>query len=397
MLIIVLLLAVSTVAKIAWASNSIGTTDVVRFFHFSEALQNQSIAETYATDKRWNQTFTVSLWMKFVGAFTKDNGAAFVLLFRLPGIIADVFFIVELLLLRERLKLGWGALAFAAISPIHLLVSGFHGNLDSVMALFVFLAFSSAYRGSVVMSAIWLGVACHVKIPPVLFAPALAAFWMARGNGIAFVGIFGTVAGTMLAGGVAVSGLPFVKNVLAYGSIWGSWGIGEILVACGISNAEVPLGKFANSATALISQILKICIIVSACALAWIRRSGTPQDLMRTAAATSLIFFTLTPGFGHQYLVWWLGPVLVATPRIAVALTIAASLTTALAYQAGSREPFPWNLTEPPLPQAGINLAISLAVWSAFVAAALFTLWRFRMPSGNQTGAGETGEKASLK
>ena len=53
-MLIILLITAATVMKIAWAANSIGTTDIVRFFHFSELLQKQSIAETYAADSRWN-------------------------------------------------------------------------------------------------------------------------------------------------------------------------------------------------------------------------------------------------------------------------------------------------------------------------------------------------------
>ena len=371
-MLIILLLTVATVMKIAWAANSIGTTDIVRFFHFSELLQKQSIAEVYAADSRWNHTLTVSLWTKFAGFITAENGAAFVLLFRLPGILADVVLVCELLLLRRRFNIPWIALSFAAMSPIHLIISGFHGNLDGIMALLIFLAFSAAVRDAPAMSGLFLGLACNVKIPPVLLAPALAAYWLAHGKPWRFLAGFGATAGMMIAGGIYAAGLPFLKNVLAYGSIWGTWGIGELLVALGLSKPEVPLTRYESGTTAMIAKGLKLAIVGTTCWLAWARRRAPAEELIRTAAATLLVFFALTPGFGHQYFVWWFGPVLVVAPRLSIALASGAALTTALVFQSGSKSAFPWWLVEPPFPVTGILLAASLATWAGFACGAIF-------------------------
>jgi len=383
-LLILLLLTLATVVKIAWAAQSLGTTDTVRFFHFGEELLKHPMAEVYAADPRWNQTASVSLLMRWLAAATHGNGAAFVLCFRLPGILADVAVVLSLLQMRRFLGLGWGWLALAAASPLHILICGFHGNLDGLVAAGIFFAFAAAARDRAILSGLMLGLACHIKIAPVLFAPALAAYWLSQGQAWRFCLSFGLSAGAMLAMGWSVAGFDFVKHVLAYGSVWGSWGIGEILVALDRSIPQIPFNGYTDPVAAVLAPALKTIIVALAAALAWRGRRGDAHALFRTAAVTALIFFALTPGFGHQYLVWWFPLVLVAFPRWAGVLTAASSILVFATFSAGSKDAFPWYLVEPKLPATGWPLGLSLATWAIFAAAAGATLtMAWRPPAAN--------------
>ena len=367
--LILLLLTLATIVKVVWAANSIGTPDTVRFYKFGKELVEKGPAEVYAGDARWNQTMSVTLLMQSLILVTGGNGEAFLLWFRLPGILADIVVVVEMLLLRRRLGLGWGWLALAAVSPINLLVCGFHGNLDGLVAAGMFLAITGAVRGNPLLSGFWLGLACHVKVAPVLLAPALAAFWLTRGGLIRFSVVFGAMGALLVGSGVAVAGMPFIKHVLGYGSLWAYWGIPEVLATLGLTNSEVPLDGFRDPVSGRIATALKVIIIGVACWLAWIGRLADGRGLMRTAATTLIVFFILTPGFGHQYMVWWFAIVLAAMPIWGAVLTVASTTLLVVYYSVWSNSPFPWRIVYPNGPLEGKLAFVSIGAWVVFTIA----------------------------
>jgi hypothetical protein len=370
--LILFLLTLATIVKILWAANSIGTPDTARFFNFGKELLEKGPAAVYAADARWNQTMSVSVLMLALTWLTGGDGEAFLLWFRMPGILADIVVVAEMLLLRRRLGIGWGWLALAAVSPINILVCGFHGNLDGVVAAGMFLALTAAVRGNPLLSGFWLGLACHVKVAPVLLAPALVAFWLTHGGLVRFSVVFGAMGALLVGSGVAVAGMPFIKHVLGYGSLWAFWGIPEVLAAFGLTEPEAPLDGYKDPVSSRIATVLKVIIIVIACWLAWIGRRLDARALVRTAATTLVMFFALTPGFGHQYMVWWFAIVLVAAPVWGAILTFASTILLVVYYSVWSVTPFPWRLVVPAGPLEGNWMFISIATWAVFVVAGTY-------------------------
>lgn len=370
LILVIVLLVLATLAKISWAMTSVGTLDTVRFYQAGSAMAKHGIPALYASDIRWNHTLSVSLFIEGLFRFAAGNEKMFVLWLRMPAILADVAVVIELLLLRRTFRLGWHWLMLAAISPINFIVCGFHGNLDGVLAAGVFLAFAAAVRGRPLMSGLWFGLACQVKVAPLLLAPALLAFWFYRGHFLRFSASFGTLGLYLLGSGIAVAGPAFVKNVFGYGSMWGFWGISELLVTLGITKQEVPLAGFADPLAAKIAAASKGIIIVLSCWLAWIGRKSDGRALMQSAAATLLTFFALTPGFAHQYMVWWFAVVLAAAPVWGGVLAAASTVLLGWYYSAGATTPFPWLLVNAPTTLGYGYTLCSLCVWAIFVAAA---------------------------
>jgi hypothetical protein len=383
--LILFLVTLATIVKILWAANSIGTPDASRFYHFGKDVAEKGPAAVYAEDVRLNHTLSVTLLMQGLFWFTGGDGESFLLWLRMPGILADVVVVIEMLLLRRRLGLGWGWLALAAVSPINLIICGFHGNLDGVLAAGMFLAVTAAVRGNALLSGFWLGLACHVKVVPLLLAPALTAFWFAHGGLLRFGMAFGAMGALLIGSGVAVAGMPFIKNVLGYGSLWGFWGISEVLAALGLTKPEVPLDGFKDPVSGKIATVLKGIIVLIACWLAWIGRRLDGKGLMRTAATTLVVFFALTPGFGHQYMVWWFAIVLAAAPVWAGILTVGSTALLVVYYSVWSVTSFPWRLVVPQGPLAGNWVFVSIGAWVAFVVAGgymITDLWRRSMAIG---------------
>ena len=66
------------------------------------------------------------------------SGITFPFLLRLPGIVADFVVVLVLLQIREndpRLRLPTWTLVLFALSPLSIMVSGYHGNTDPVMVM----------------------------------------------------------------------------------------------------------------------------------------------------------------------------------------------------------------------------------------------------------------------
>ena len=60
------------------------------------------------------------------------------------------------------------------------MVSGFHGNTDPIMVLFLVLAAFAAVRHRPVRCGIFLALSCQIKIIPVLLVPVFLFFWNHR-------------------------------------------------------------------------------------------------------------------------------------------------------------------------------------------------------------------------
>lgn len=372
--LVLALVLVVFLLKLAWSASSLGTSDAVRFYKFGQQLTAHPLREVYANDPRYNHTPAVSAYLSMIARATGDDVAAFVFWLRLPGILADVAVMIELLLLQRMLGLGTRWLVLAALSPVNFIISGFHGNLDSVLAAGIFLAFTAALRGRPVLSGCWLGLACQVKVVPLLFAPALALFWLQRGGLAGFSVAFGSGLLALLGPGLLFGGPKFLTNVLAYGSLWGTWGVPQVLRVSGWTPAREVIAFHFNAAQQALATTLKMLIVAATLALAWLRRGRDARGLIGTGALTFLVFFTLTPGFGHQYLVWWLPFVLVVAPRWAAVLLAGTSAALVSAFAAWSTESFPWRTVLPERGENGTMLALSIAAWGFFAVATVVQL-----------------------
>src|SRR5437773_138401 len=145
---------------------------------------------------------------------------------RATCIIAD-FLVVAVLLRMSKIdiRIPTWALALFALSPVSLMVSGFHGNTDPVMVLLLVCAVWMCLRNQPVLAGLFFALSCQIKIVPLLFLPAFVFFWLSQSRSRGFL-MSGAIT-TCLLWSEPLLHFPtlFAKNVLAYGSYWGIWGI----------------------------------------------------------------------------------------------------------------------------------------------------------------------------
>ncbi len=330
---IVLAAAVLALAlKLAWAATSTGTNDTMVFFMFGMGVHQEGLLELYKYPLFNHTPFIGTL----VGAFFSiadsfasqtQRGPLFALLLRTPGILADFGSVLAMLWIRRRTgQPPWWALVLFALSPVSLMVSGYHGNVDSLMVFALTLAACACVARQPALCGLALAGALQVKVVAMLVAPALLAWWWQQGRAREF---FLTTAVVTLTGWIVpLVAMPqeFIGHVLTYPSYWGSWGTTLLLRLSGLPAFQNVGFTDSTQAQSAVVTALKLIIIGSASFLAWRRRTCDATGVFHTIALTWLVFFTFAPGFGGQYLVWLMPFAVMLSPRWFAVLTAASTV-----------------------------------------------------------------------
>jgi uncharacterized membrane protein len=332
---------VAAAFKIVIALNTFGTNDVAAFYTFSRSLADHGLEWTYRNGIVWfsglpifNHPPLTAYYLQLTRhvsrqEFFRSCGLTFPFLLRLPGIVAD--FIVVLVLVRlsatsARFRIPTWALALFAISPVSLMVSGFHGNTDPVVVMFLILAAYMCLRKRPVLCGIFFALSCQVKVIPFLFLPIIFFFWLARRVALRFSIPFVLLCVTMWAEPLVKFPSLFLKNVFSYGSFWGGWGITYWLRLTGWQQFNGAGAFYLPPAAAATSFLLKLGIVVAILLIAWRRRYLKGCAVIDSIAYAWIIFFVFSPGVCVQYMVWLAPFVLILSPTFYVWLTATSSL-----------------------------------------------------------------------
>lgn len=368
--------------KLTIAYNTIGTNDAVIFYGFAKVLSEHSLAWTYQHSSYFNHPPLTAYYLRGIYFLTEQNwcqqlGIHFPFLLRFPGILAD--FIVVLLLLQMakpqcRLRIPGWALGLFAVSPVSLMVSGFHGNTDSVMVLFLVCAAFMALRNRAALCGLFLALSCQIKVVPLLFLPALVLFWMSRRSAWPFCLSFAFVAAILWSEPLLNFPLLFAKNVLSYGGYWGVWGISYLLRVTGLHEFSKVAFSNLDLAQNIVILTLKLLIITAACLIAWRRHRLGSHALMNSLAYTWLVFFVFAPGVCAQYLIWLAPFVLILSPAFYGCLLLASSIFLFRFYDVTAGG-LPWSVAVSTDELREFWAPWSLLPWSVLIVGSI-ALWR---------------------
>lgn len=339
-----LLLALGALtAKLYCAAKTIGTSDVALFYRFAQIIHAHGLIAMYRDTSFFNHTPLVGWFSEAVYALSGGDRWKFAFYLRLPAILSDAGAVLTLLWLREKTgRPAWWALALFAASPVAFMVSGYHGNVDSVMAFCLLLAAAACVADQSLWCGLAFGLSCNVKIVPLLLAPVFFFYWWKRSGAFRFTGA--TALCVMAGWGVPLVTIPgvFLKDVLGYGSVWGVWGITYLLRMSGAAAlSEITLLEPTPGQAAIILG-LKLIVIAAIITVAWRRRGVAPLKMFETLALAWAVFFVFAPGFGSQYLVWLAPFFLVASESWYAVLTITSSVALFIFYNSISGG-MPWQ------------------------------------------------------
>ena len=290
--------------KLVLAATTWGTNDIAHWGDFLAGVRSAGPVGVYGVTFTTNNSFynhppLIGYLLEFVN-LVSDTGIPYRFTIRALSSLADVgSALLAFELLRGRMPLRraqFGAIG-VALSPVLILVSGFHGNTDPIFVAFVLLSlYLLVDRAMPVAGGAAVAIAIGIKIVPMVVIPALLVFALRRGRvdllrfAAGFVVVFALTWGPAL---VTELG-PLRTNVIGYAGFSHSpWGISQIGHWLGDPSW---VSTFAGPGRTL---VVVISAVVPAIAV-W-RRPG----VIVTAVAWSLLtFLTLAPAWGIQYMVW---------------------------------------------------------------------------------------------
>jgi uncharacterized membrane protein len=377
---IIALALVATTLKLAIAYNTIGTNDAVFFYGFAKVLNEHGLEWTYAHSRYFNHPPLTAYLLRGIFLLTEqrwcqDLGVHFPFLLRFPGIVADFFVVVVLLQLRKiDILIPTWALALFALSPVSLMVSGFHGNTDPVMVLFLVGAVWMCFRNQAALAGLFFALSCQIKIVPLLLLPAFVFFWVSQNRIRAFLITSGVTTALLWIQPLLNFPVLFAKNVLAYGSYWGIWGFTFLFRATGLSQFSRLSFFDLEPAQNVIITVLKLIIVVVAVWLAWKNRNTRGRAFVESLACSWLVFFVFAPGVCPQYLIWLAPFILILSPTLYFYLLVASTIFLFEFYNITSGG-LPWSVALAMDDSKQHWTAWSLLPWTVILAGSLL-LWR---------------------
>lgn len=337
------MLAAGLTLRLALVLFTAGTTDVIYNILWGRTVVKFGIAGAYAHNELLNHPpLGLALFAALFRA-AELLAVEYTDLLRLAQVVADVGTFAVLLWLGRRLQpeSPRRAAVLFFLSPVAILISGFHCNTDSTMVFFIASAAAAFCSGRPLLAGVLLAAGTGVKLPPLLLAPLFVAAGSRRegirftlGYACAFALIFGPV--------IALGGAPVIHNIFFYRGAGNWWGIPSMLTMAG---REMPfLARAAELYARIATPLLAIAIVGLAATVALARRRAPGCETRLPAAITAglLLVIVVGAGFGVQYLVWPLALLVPAVPWRGAAFVhavVSLFLVSVYTVWAGG---FPW-------------------------------------------------------
>ena len=344
---------VATAGKLVLAARTFGTEDVARWRAYAHGVAHAGPVDVYRLHFQaaslvphhhhhhhhywlYNHPPLVGYMLSVINAATQ-RGVSFPLAIRIPAIAADVvtsFLVLELLRTRRSLLEALAAATLVALSPILLVISGYHGNTDPIFIMFsllsVYLLVDQRAAG---LAGLSIAIALSVKIVPVIIVPTLLVFAIRAGRRIAwrFVLSMGAFIALTWVPVVTQVWQPFRHDVLAYGgAARPSWGLAKLASIIGHPSWVT------NHGTTGRYIIVAIVTAVPAALVLW-----RPWLVVEASALALVGLLLLSPAFAMQYLVWAAVPAYLLSFAGATAFNLFGGFLLIEIYNRASGG-FPW-------------------------------------------------------
>lgn len=365
---VVLVCAIAAAIMKLWlAAATHGTNDIDAWARFARQVRENGPLQVYRLEAEYNHPPSVGVLLLAVDAVREKTGLPFGLVFRFLPIAADAVSILLLWKLLEGKRWRVVACALAAIDPVHVLVSGFHGNTDPVFTCLLLASMLAMERGRPARAGAWFGISMCVKTVPVLWAPFAYAKLASGRDRAKFFGVAALTAAAAFAP-LLLADPAALGNVLRYSGLDGIWGIGRLLRDASVWSA-LPDGLRAFFVAVQLAHFRFGKVLLFAVLFLLADRWGRKLSAVEGGFVTFAVFLAMTPGFGVQYLSW-LSPFAFAavwTWGAAYAAVAGVFLWRVYAFWSGGALGFANSNAKGQW--TGFERALDLAVWAIVVAA----------------------------
>lgn len=375
------LLVSGVVMRLAWLGQTGGLTFDMESFRLVAAALGADPIHLYGDLNpegvyRWPYPPGYFPWVHLSDALGDAGLLSFIHAVRLPAVFADagIAWLVQAGLGRagasERTRLAGAAIVM--LGPSFALVSGFHGQIDSlatVPAIAALLVWERGGQRRALVAGLLIGIGVTIKVPPGLVLLALLPSVRSRREALTLLGAAAALPVLAIAP-FLVADAAGVARALGYGGIPGQGGL-TLMVDPNLAHHFVQNkpGVEPNAIVLFLNgngTVLTGLTLLAVAGLAAHRRMGVRE----TTALLWLTFYVLGTGFSLQYAVWGLPFLLLAGRLRWVAALQAALLVPSLIIYAG---PFKAEWLIP------VYVGFMGVVWLGFAAALVASL-RARRP-----------------
>ncbi len=292
---------------------------------------------------------------------------------RIPAMVCDVLLVP---VVGKLVTASGGSSGLAALrrfqyacSPVAIIISSEHGQLEPFCLLFAFLALVVVLNGGqgitarrAIAGGVLLTVAISGQTWPILFGPALLAAlptWRRRiqataAGAAAWILIFVTMPLTV---GTPVDKFPYLfKHMTSNQPTIGTFGWAGVWV----TQHPTALPVWSDPMWVHVAKYgTKLALLGVLLAVFWWRKAH-PLD-MATASVTALI--AITPAFGTQYLQWPVPSSIAKPTKLTLAVQITTGLTAAMFYLPMQMMQYPlWNDVDDGMMFASVALVIFMVI-----------------------------------
>jgi tetratricopeptide (TPR) repeat protein len=292
--------------KILLALKTYGTNDVYVYDQFSVWSRYLGVS-LYRMDSTFNHPPSMIYVLHFLSWATAAAGVPFSFWIRLPSILADT---ANLWLVWKMVGEGSGvrsndrsvfwSLILLACAPTLILISGFHGNTDSVVIFFILLTiYLVEHDANIWLAGAAFGLAHCVKVFPLIVAPVILLNLSGRTRKIKFCVAAGAVLVAAWSPFIFQDPQAVIGQVFGYRSVYGNWGLSFLA-------RQLPANKhWAQS----LNTDFRLGGAYLALGVVWIVSWRMNWEAVRPrlfcqAGLVFLLFLAVSNGFGVQYLSW---------------------------------------------------------------------------------------------
>ena len=361
--LVLLVALVALAGKLYIAATTYGTNDVFHWTEFAGGVRRVGPIAVYR--EHFTSVFDMPPPIPFLLMglnWLTSLGIPFRFLIRVPACLADVgsaLLVFELLRVRRSERSAAMIAVLVALSPVLVVISGFHGNTDPVLVFLVLLSFYLLVdRGAPALAGVAFGLSIGIKLVPIVALPVMLASIRKPREFLRFASALGatvlvTWTPTLLREFSAVR-----TNVFEYSGylpLRTRWGLVLFLRSLGSPAAVLTFvvgpGRF---------LILMACSLFPAY-LVW----RHPDRALEGLALCMPLFLLLSPAFGTQYLAWAVVFVYLLEPWTGTAYGLAAGVLLIWTYTKWSGG-FPWYQAHA-RPLDNIGVALGVLTWIALL------------------------------
>ncbi len=364
-------LILAALVRVIVATVSYGSNDIPIWYEFAMLVEKHGLFNVWQ-HQRWINHPPLPLayaWLCMQNA--SEAPYLFAISLKLPAILGDLLTtrVIWLMCLEANLS-PKRAILYAllfALNPIAILISGYHGNTDSLMAALLLCAFRYAQREEFGRAGLLLGCAINVKLAPLPCVLILLAGCRSRRTfGYALAGL--AVCTIPFIPAFIVSFHAFFKNAMGYLPMKTQWGLMFLTV---LGEPTPDWIAFIDTLRDWHRAVTRYVVIAFAVLAAILVQRGRLSPIV--AAAAFLCFLLAWTETNVQYLVWPLPLLAVLRPRFAAMFGVIGGMYLVARYVEYWNHKFPFasyfDATIRP-----VSTWLGLLPWAMMIAATVLLL-----------------------